>query len=130
MLINKEHVKFKMSRSHGPGGENHDHRSTKVHLWVKVSDLPITDKEKKMVREKLSHHINHEDEIWLENQETRSQEMNKDKALEHLNLIIEEALKIPAPRVQTGPPKIAEENRIQEKKIISRKKAERRIKLN
>lgn len=97
-------------------------RSTKVHLWVKVADLPLTEIEKKRIRTKLAHHINHKDEIWIEEQEERSQEMNKEKALERLNEMIEEALYVPPKRIPTEPPRNVEENRIQNKKLHSEKK--------
>ena len=122
IIITKNHVKFKASRSGKPGGENRDHRATKVHLWVKVEGLPLEDSEKRIIREKLAHHINHKDELWLENEETRSQETNKEKALEHLQSLITEALKKPAPRFPTKSPRSAEETRIHEKKIIGEKK--------
>ena len=121
MLI-KDHIKFKTSRSSKPGGENRDHRSTKVHLWIRIQDLPFDENEKKIIREKLAHHINHKDEFWLENEETRSQGTNKEKAVEHLNLLINEVLKKPESRIPTRPSLSAEENRIHNKKMIGEKK--------
>lgn len=121
-----EKIRFKAVRAKGPGGQNVNRRSTKVELWVKVADLPIADWEKKMVKEKLAHRINHDGEIWITEEGGRSQELNRDKALERLNNMIEEAVKIPEPRIPTRPPKRIEENRIREKKMISAKKKNRR----
>lgn len=120
-------IRFKAVRASGPGGQRTNRRSTKVELWVKVADLPIADLEKRMVREKLAHHINHNDEIWLTEEEERSQEINRDKALERLHQIVEEAIRAPAPRIPTVPPRGVEEARIREKKIIGLKKKMRRI---
>jgi len=124
--IPSEKIKFKAARASGPGGQRTNRRSTKVELWIAVGDLLITDAEKKMAREKLAHHINHNDEIWVTEEEERSQEMNRDKALARLNEMIENAIRIPAPRIPTEPPRYAKEKRIREKKIVSRKKEERR----
>ncbi|MAF80248.1 aminoacyl-tRNA hydrolase [bacterium] len=121
-----EKVEFKASRSHGPGGQNKDHRSTKVHMWVSVDDLPLEPLEKRRLREKLAHHVNKEDELWVEDQETRYQEENREKALERLASMINEAIKEPPVRIPNEPPLSAEDDRIREKKIIGDKKKQRR----
>lgn len=128
MIIDPKKVIFKAVRAHGPGGQNANRRSTRVQLWVRIGDLPITEQQKKVLREKLWHHVNREDEIWIADEEERLQSRNKDKALAHLNLMIEGALRVPLPRIPTEKPRNAEDARIREKKIISAKKKSRRIK--
>lgn len=127
MLISEKDVVFKAVRASGPGGQRTNRRSTKVELWVAVADLQISEKEKKLVREKLARHINHKGEIWLTEEEERSQEMNRDRALARLNAMIENALQVPVPRIPTVPPRYAEEARIREKKIVGIKKKTRRM---
>ena len=119
-------VRFKAVRSHKPGGMNVDHRSTKVHMWIRVDNLPLEPEEKRKIRQKLAHHINHEDELWVECEETRSQDTNRELALEHLNKLVESTLREDPIRIPNEPPFGVEEKRIQDKKIVSRKKAERR----
>lgn len=126
MLITGKDVKFKASRSSGPGGQRANRRSTKVQLWVKIGNLPLTEIEKRRIRKKLAKHINHLDELWVENEEERSQEMNRDNALEHVNELIEKALKVPPRRIPTTPPRSAENIRIRAKKIRGEKKKSRR----
>jgi ribosome-associated protein len=126
MLVTEKDVKFKAVRASGPGGQNISRRSTKVQAWVKISDLPISDKEKKIIRKKLWRHINHNDELEAACDEERSQRINREKVLEHLNQMIEEALRIPPERIPTEPPRSAENLRIKEKKILSEKKRSRR----
>lgn len=125
-VVKREAVRFEAVRSRKPGGMNRDHRATKIHAWVKIANLPLEIKEKKMLREKLAKHVNHEDEIFVECEETRSQELNKDKAMEHLNKLVEQALKVAPPRLPSKPSRNAKEERIQEKKVVSRKKKSRR----
>jgi len=120
-------VKFKAVRASGPGGQRTNRRSTKVQLWVKISNLPLGEREKKLIRKKLPRHINGRDEIEVMNQEERSQELNRDKALAKLNQLIAGALKIKKPRIPTWPSRRAEDRRIKEKRIISDKKRSRRI---
>ena len=95
-------------------------------MWVRVDELPFDSHEKQMLRKKLAHHINQDDEIWVECQETRSQETNRDLALAHLNKLIEDALKEPPLRVPNEPPLNAEDIRIHDKKKVSEKKRGRR----
>ncbi|MEK7479071.1 MAG: peptide chain release factor-like protein [Patescibacteria group bacterium] len=121
----KHIIHFKASLSGGAGGQNRDHRSTKVHMWVKIDELPLEPLQKRQLRQNLSHHVNHKDELWVEAQKTRSQEQNRDRALEHLLYLITEAIKEPAPRIPNEPPRSAEENRLQEKHLVSRKKQAR-----
>lgn len=127
MFIKPERVKFKAVRASGPGGQRANRRSTKVELWVKISDLPLGDREKKMIRQKLANHINKEDELWVQEEEERSQELNRDRALERLNQMVGEALYEPPERIPTEPPRDAEDLRIREKKILSEKKKSRRF---
>lgn len=126
MFIRKEDAKFKASRSSGPGGQRANRRSTKVEIWIKVGNLPLSPKDKNLIRRRLAHHLNHKDEIWVENQETRSQEMNRDLAMENLNAMLEEALKVPKPRIPSEPRRSAVEGRIKGKKVLSEKKKLRR----
>ena len=92
-------VRFEATRSEGAGGENVNRRATKVHAWVKISDLNLTDGQRKMVREKLAHRITKHDEFEVTNEEERDQEENKERALEIMERLIEEAIKENPPRV-------------------------------
>jgi len=126
MIVDEKNVRFKAVRASGPGGQKANRRSTKVQVWVKIGDLPLTELEKKRVRNKLRNHINHKDELEVVEEEERSQELNRDKALARMNQMIESALYVPAPRIPTEPPRSAENERIRKKKIISQKKKGRR----
>ena len=75
----------------------------------------------------MVHHINGDDEIWVRDEEERFQERNREKALEHLNTMIGDALKTPKLRIPTEPPRSREDDRIREKKIIGEKKRSRRL---
>lgn len=125
-IIKREIVTFRAARAHKPGGMNVDHRATKVRAWVKIEDLPLSSAEKKLLRKKLEKHINNEDELWALCDETRSQELNKDEAVEKLRSLVREALAVPPPRIPNEPPRSAENERIEDKKHLSEKKQMRR----
>ncbi|MBI5733218.1 aminoacyl-tRNA hydrolase [Candidatus Jorgensenbacteria bacterium] len=126
-FITEDSVRSRTARSSGPGGSRANRRSTKVQLWVKVDDLPLNVSQKKLVREKLNHHINHRDEIEAWCEEDRSQSRNRERALEHLNNMIGEALKVPLRRIPTEPPRNLADKRIRGKKVLGEKKRMRRL---
>ena len=127
MIINPKDIKFKAVRASGPGGQRTNRRSTKVQLWIRIGNLPLTEIEKKRIRTKLKNLINHNDELEVESEAERSQEENRDDALEKMNRLISEALKVPKKRIPTEPTRFSENKRIAEKKIISEKKKSRRL---
>ncbi len=98
-FVDEDKIRFEAVRSEGPGGENLNRRSTKVHLWARVDELKLNDHQKKLVREKLAHRITKEGELEITNDENRSQEENKLRALEIMERLIGEAIKENPPRV-------------------------------
>jgi protein subunit release factor B len=93
-------VRIETVRSEGPGGQNINRRDTKVHAWVKVDDLKLDEDGKKLVREKLAHRVTKRDELEVTNEAGRTQEENRAKALEIMEKLIEEAIKVNPPRVR------------------------------
>jgi len=126
--LKKTKIKFKTARSSGPGGSNANRRATKVQVWVKVNDLPITEVQKKLLRNKLPRHrLNHNDEVEAWCEEERSQEQNRDHAMEHLTDVINTTLKVNAPRIPTEVPRRVKRERVEDKKRHGFKKALRRV---
>jgi len=126
MKLEEKDVIWKAARSSGPGGQRVNKKATKVQMWVKVGDLPLTDGEKARIRKKLGNMIDKEDELQVESEEERSQERNKEKALERLNEVITEALEKSPRRIPTKPPRGADEERLRRKHARYQKKKERR----
>lgn len=120
--FNVEDVRSIMSRSGGPGGQNVNKRSTKVQVRLKVDSLLLADDEKARVREKLAHKFNREGELKAESEEERSQEANRNRALERLDAMIAEAIRRDPERIPTRPPGGAEERFREERKLESIKK--------
>ncbi len=126
MVIDEKNIRIKTSRASGPGGQNVNKRSTRVQVWVKISDLDISDEQKIKVRGKLENNINEYDELFAENDEERSQERNKEKAIEKLNALLEDALREDEPRIPTEPHHGAIEERLHHKHLRYQKKKSRR----
>jgi ribosome-associated protein len=124
--IGEEYITFKASRAGGPGGQRVNRRSTKIQAWVKIGLLPYTEKDKKLIREKLANRINQDDELIVENEEERTQIYNKENAIQKINELIAGALKKNPPRIPTKPSRGAKEERLNHKRLRYQKKQSRR----
>ncbi len=126
MRVDEKIVRFKTVRSGGPGGQRTNRRSTKVQMWVKIENLPLTAEEKRRIRARLARHINHRGELEVVRDGERFQMQNKKQAMAHLNALIAEALVVPKLRIPTAPTRGAAERRIEVKKRHGEKKRRRR----
>lgn len=104
-FASENNTRFEAVRSSGPGGQNVNRRSTKVHAWVRIGDLLISSDKKKLLRERFAGRINQNDELKVSNDEERSQAMNKERALIRMNELITGAIKILPKRIPTGVPR-------------------------
>lgn len=119
----KTELKFRTSRSSGPGGQSINKVSTKVELLFNVQNsqfLLLTQKE--IIAEKLKNRINVEGILYLTSDETRSQLNNKELVIERFFSLLEEALKPIKKRKPTKPSRSSKEKRLKTKKIISDRK--------
>ena len=122
-------IEIKASRSSGKGGQNVNKVSTKIELVFDVNNSELlNDEEKSLISQKLSNRISKEGKLILQSQESRSQLMNKEIAIEKLYGLLEAALKKEKPRKKTKPTKAKKEQRLQIKKEISDKKKSRNFK--
>jgi ribosome-associated protein len=105
------------TRSSGPGGQNVNKTSTKAQLrWNLNSSNVFTSEEKIILATKLSHRLNLAGEIMIDVSETRSQPENKQRAIDLLHNLVNNALEPETPRVPTRVPRSAKENRLSTKK--------------
>lgn len=122
----KEFV-FKTSRSGGAGGQHVNKVETKVELNFDLERTSLlTDRQKNLVREKLSSRINSENILKLTSAATRSQAQNKLRVIEKFFVLLEQSLKTKKPRKRSKPTKASKERRLKAKKIQGEKKVQRR----
>lgn len=126
-LIQSE-LLFKAVRSSGAGGQNVNKVSTKVILiWDIATSKALNTEQKEILSEKLKNRINKEGILQLECDETRSQLKNKEIVKNRLLYLLEHALKKDKKRIATKIPKAVIKKRLNDKKIHSDKKTNRKF---
>ena len=107
-------------------GQNLNKLNTKVHLVLPVTAIGgITEEERNRLREKLSSILNKDDCLFLDVDDERYQERNREIALARLENRIVQALFIPKKRKPTKPTKASKERKLKLKKIRSEVKKNR-----
>lgn len=126
-LVNSE-LLFSTSRSSGPGGQNVNKVNSKVTLrWPIANSAILTDEEKELLLRKLASRLTTEGELMIISQESRSQQQNKELAIEKLDALLTKAFAKKKVRKATKPSKAAAQNRIEKKKRHSEKKKMRKV---
>jgi len=116
------------SRSGGPGGQNVNKVNTKVTLRLRLADIDgLTEAELGRARELLANRITANDEMVINADEERSQRTNLERAYFRMEALITAAARLPKHRRPTKPSHAAREQRLQAKRLNSRKKALRQF---
>ena len=131
MLPTKEDVlkiaTFRTSRSGGKGGQNVNKVSSKVELVFNIAEATfLTEQERMLLNERLSHRLDQEGNLHIVAQEDRSQLMNKERTIIKLISLLKSALHVDKVRKPTKTPKSVLRKRLADKQSTAAKKELRR----
>ncbi|MBN2589924.1 MAG: aminoacyl-tRNA hydrolase [Sedimentisphaerales bacterium] len=117
---------FKASRSSGPGGQNVNKLNTRISLFFNIKECDsFSDYQKKRILKCLSTRIDKEGCIRVVSQKFRTQNANRQAAIERLQELLEKALKPKPIRKKTKVPYSAKQKRLDEKKRRGKLKQQR-----
>jgi ribosome-associated protein len=119
----KDEIQFTTSRSSGPGGQNVNKVNSKVILrWDVANSLHLNEKQKDIILNKLKSRLTKEQVLVLQEQESRSQLVNKEEVIIKLKDLLKKAFVVKKKRKPTKPTKSSVQKRVKEKKLKGEKK--------
>jgi len=128
IFIPETELQFNFIRSSGPGGQNVNKVSTAVQLRFDIINSPsLSDELKRRLIVKSGNKVTKEGILIIEAKRFRTQESNKQDAIERFTELIRKAGRKPKKRIKTKPSYKSKQKRIEEKKKRSETKKLRRI---
>ncbi len=123
IVIPEQELIITTSGSGGPGGQHVNKTQSRITIrWNVLQTTALTDEQKQRVYAKLSNRLTTEGDLLINNSSSRSQQHNKEQALNQLADEIRKALIVPKKRMKTKVPVAVKESQLQAKKQRSQVK--------
>jgi len=120
-------VRFRFSRSSGPGGQKVNRTATRVELLFDVKSSPsLSARQREMILGRLGGYVDGAGVLHLVSRATRSQFLNRRDVTARFRRLLAQSLRVPARRVATKPTRAARERRLRKKRMRSLLKRIRR----
>ena len=122
LALDDDEITFEAVRAQGPGGQKVNKTSAAIHLRFDIRSSSLPDLYKERLLALADNRITKEGVIVIKSQQNRSQEMNKEEAIERLAELIKSVTVSRKKRIATKPSKGAVKQRLQSKKKHGEKK--------
>lgn len=117
ILINEDELVFKVSRSSGPGGQNINKLNTRVMLLFDVANCgSLSDQQKQRILTALASRADRNGVLRVVSQKFRTQRANRRAAVERLQQLLADALKIRPVRKKSKVPYAEKRRRLDKKR--------------
>lgn len=111
--LDANELQFRFVRASGPGGQNVNKVATAVQLRFDAAHSPsLSDPVRRRLMRLAGKRLTAEGEIVIEARRHRSQEQNRQDAIDRLAALIRQALSPPKPRHRTRPTQASRERRL------------------
>ena len=123
LAIPLDELRFRFSRSSGPGGQHVNRSETQVELQFDVAASPsLSEEQRALVLQRLRGHIDSDGVLHLVSSGTRSQLRNREEVTLRFARLMERALRPVKPRRPTRPSTAARARRLEQKRRRSEAK--------
>jgi ribosome-associated protein len=115
LSIDEDNIVWVFTRASGPGGQNVNKVSTAAELRFDVAKAFLPDDLKMRLRPLAGRQLTKDGVLVITAQETRSQERNRDIALQKLVALLRKAAHRPKRRIATRPTRASKTRRLESK---------------
>ena len=115
LSIPDEEIELSAIRSQGAGGQNVNKVASAIHLRFDIAASTLPEKYKERLLELQDHRISSQGIVIIKAQKHRTQERNRQDALDRLKNLVLSVMKEPKRRIATRPSKATKRRRVDEK---------------
>ncbi len=126
--IHEDELCFQFKLASGPGGQNVNKVATAAELRFDAAhSLALPDEVRARLLALAGSRMNKDGALLITARRFRSQERNRQDAIDRLVALIQKATEIPKPRLKLKPSRAAKQQRVAEKRRVGEKKQTRRM---